>query len=77
MDSLRKKWDDFFNPDNIKKNIENRYAKALEPANVVNFLSGQAQNVGRAFHAVVSKDAEGRPEVKQFVAWLKRELKPV
>ena len=40
-------------------------------------LFGQAQSVGRAFHAVVSKDAETRPEVKQFVAWLKRELKPV
>jgi len=39
-------------------------------------LFGQAQSVGRAFHAVVSKEAEGRPEVKQFVAWVKRELKP-
>ncbi len=39
-------------------------------------LFGQAQNVGRAFHAVLAKDAQDRPEVKQFVAWLKRELKP-
>jgi DNA-binding transcriptional LysR family regulator len=39
-------------------------------------LFGQAQSVGRAFHAVIAKDAEARPEVKQFVAWLKRELAP-
>jgi LysR family transcriptional regulator, glycine cleavage system transcriptional activator len=40
-------------------------------------LFGQSHNVGRAFHAVISREAQGRTEVKQFVAWLKRELKPV
>ena len=39
-------------------------------------LFGQAQSVGRAFHAIIARDAETRPEVKQFVAWLQRELKP-
>ena len=27
----------------------------------------------RAYYAVVSKSAEGRPEVVEFVAWLKQE----
>jgi LysR family transcriptional regulator, glycine cleavage system transcriptional activator len=39
-------------------------------------LFGQAQSVGRAFHAVIARDAEARPEVRQFVAWLKQELRP-
>ena len=39
-------------------------------------LFGQAQRVGRAFHAVFAKNASSRPEVRQFVDWLQRELKP-
>ncbi|HUP97351.1 MAG TPA: transcriptional regulator GcvA [Usitatibacter sp.] len=37
-------------------------------------LFGEAQRVGRGFHAVYAKDAQARPEVKQFVDWLQREL---
>lgn len=38
-------------------------------------LFGQAQRVGRAFHAVVARGAAARPEVGLFVQWLQRELK--
>jgi LysR family transcriptional regulator, glycine cleavage system transcriptional activator len=38
-------------------------------------LFGQAQNAGRAIHAVISKEAAGRPAVKLFVEWLQRELR--
>ncbi|HEX4762803.1 MAG TPA: LysR substrate-binding domain-containing protein, partial [Usitatibacter sp.] len=37
-------------------------------------LFGQAQRVQRGFHAVYARDAQGRPEVRQFVDWLKQEL---
>ena len=37
-------------------------------------LFGQAQRVQRGFHAVYARDAQGRPEVRQFVDWLKKEL---
>ena len=37
-------------------------------------LFGEAQGVGRAFHAVYARDAQARPEVRQFVDWLQREL---
>jgi DNA-binding transcriptional LysR family regulator len=37
-------------------------------------LFGQAQRVQRGFHAVYARDAQARPEVRQFVDWLKREL---
>ncbi len=36
---------------------------------------GQAQRVGRAFHAVFAKGAQARAEVRQFVDWLQRELR--
>ncbi len=39
-------------------------------------LFGQAKRVSRAFHAVFAKNAGTRPEVRQFVDWLQRELKP-
>src|SRR5689334_2888063 len=37
-------------------------------------LFGQAQRVQRGFHAVYAREAQGRPEVRQFVDWLKKEL---
>ena len=37
-------------------------------------LFGEAQRVGRAFHAVYAREAQARPEVRQFVDWLQREL---
>jgi DNA-binding transcriptional LysR family regulator len=37
-------------------------------------LFGQAQRVQRGFHAVYARDAQARPEVRQFVDWLKREI---
>lgn len=37
-------------------------------------LFGRAQRVERAFHAVVARHAAQRPEVADFVAWLKKEL---
>jgi LysR family glycine cleavage system transcriptional activator len=37
-------------------------------------LFGHTQRVGRAFHAVFAKNAQARPEVRQFVDWLKREI---
>jgi LysR family glycine cleavage system transcriptional activator len=37
-------------------------------------LFGQAQRVSRGFHAVFARNAQARPEVKQFVDWLRREL---
>jgi DNA-binding transcriptional LysR family regulator len=38
-------------------------------------LFGQAQRVGRGFHAVFARNAQARPEVRQFVDWLQRELR--
>lgn len=38
-------------------------------------LFGPPRNVGRAFHAVPSRHARERPEVAQFVEWLRRELR--
>jgi DNA-binding transcriptional LysR family regulator len=40
----------------------------------LNALFGGLQDVKRAFHAVFARDAQSRPQVKQFVEWLKREL---
>jgi len=37
-------------------------------------LSGKPQRVARAFHAVFARHAEDRPEVREFVDWLKREI---
>lgn len=37
-------------------------------------LFGGLQRVPRGFHAVFARDAQSRPEVRQFVDWLKREL---
>jgi LysR family transcriptional regulator, glycine cleavage system transcriptional activator len=34
-----------------------------------------AQRVGRAFHAVLAKDAQARPEARWFVDWLQREIR--
>ena len=36
---------------------------------------GQAQRVRRAFHAIFARGAQARPEVRQFVDWLQRELR--
>ncbi|HYC37958.1 MAG TPA: transcriptional regulator GcvA [Usitatibacter sp.] len=38
-------------------------------------LFGQAQSVGRAFHAVLARASSTRPEVRNFVQWLQRELR--
>ena len=38
-------------------------------------LFGQVQKVGRAFHAVYSREAAGRTEARQFVEWMQKELK--
>ena len=37
-------------------------------------LFGKPQRVARAFHAVFARHAEDRPEVREFVDWLKREI---
>ena len=37
-------------------------------------LFGGLQDVARGFHAVFARNAQTRPQVKQFVDWLKREL---
>ena len=37
-------------------------------------LFGPAQRVQRAFYAVYARDAQARPEVRQFVEWLQREI---
>jgi len=37
-------------------------------------LFGGLQDVQRAFHAVFARNAQSRPQVRQFVDWLKREL---
>ena len=37
-------------------------------------LFGRSQRLPRAFHAVLAKGAEARPEVGVFVDWLKREI---
>jgi DNA-binding transcriptional LysR family regulator len=39
-------------------------------------LFGRSQCLERAYHAVVARGAEARPEVKQFVDWVKREIAP-
>ena len=38
-------------------------------------LFGRAQRVQRGFHAVYARNAQARPEVRQFVEWLQRELR--
>lgn len=38
-------------------------------------LFGGLQGVHRAFHAVFARNAQSRPQVRQFVDWLKRELR--
>ena len=37
-------------------------------------LFGASQRVARAFHAVYARNAQTRPEVRQFVEWLKGEI---
>ncbi len=37
-------------------------------------LFGQRQRLARGFHAVFARDAAGRPEVRQFVDWLRAEI---
>ena len=37
-------------------------------------LFGKPKTVPRAFHALISRHAQNRPEVRQFVDWLQREL---
>jgi DNA-binding transcriptional LysR family regulator len=39
-------------------------------------LFGRSQCLARAYHAVLAKDAEARPEVRQFVDWMKKEIAP-
>jgi DNA-binding transcriptional LysR family regulator len=38
-------------------------------------LFGHQQRLARAFHAVFAKQAVNRPEARQFVEWLKREIR--
>jgi DNA-binding transcriptional LysR family regulator len=38
-------------------------------------LFGRQQQIARGFHAVLSKGAGGRPEVRQFVEWLREEIR--
>jgi DNA-binding transcriptional LysR family regulator len=35
---------------------------------------GKSQRIGRAFHAIYSKGAASRPEARQFVEWVQREI---
>jgi DNA-binding transcriptional LysR family regulator len=37
-------------------------------------LFGRQQRLARAYHAVFARDAAARPEARQFVEWLKREI---
>lgn len=37
-------------------------------------LFRERQELGRAFHAIVSRDGAHRPEVRQFVEWVRREI---
>jgi DNA-binding transcriptional LysR family regulator len=37
-------------------------------------LFGRQQRIARGFHAVFSKGARERPEVRQFVDWLRQEI---
>jgi len=37
-------------------------------------LFGPSQRVARAFHAIYARNAQARPEVRQFVEWLKGEI---
>jgi LysR family glycine cleavage system transcriptional activator len=39
-------------------------------------LFDRSQRLARAFHAVLARGAESRPEVLRFVEWLKREIGP-
>ena len=39
-------------------------------------LFGRSQRLARAYHAVLARGAEARPEVRQFVDWMKREIAP-
>jgi DNA-binding transcriptional LysR family regulator len=39
-------------------------------------LFGRSQRLARAYHAVLAKGAPARPEVMQFVEWMKREIAP-
>ncbi len=39
-------------------------------------LFGRSQCLERAYHAVLAKGAEARPEVRQFVDWMKKEIAP-
>jgi LysR family transcriptional regulator, glycine cleavage system transcriptional activator len=37
-------------------------------------LFGRQQRLARAYHAVFARDAAARPEARQFVEWMKREI---
>jgi DNA-binding transcriptional LysR family regulator len=37
-------------------------------------LFGRQQRIARAFHAVLSRRSQDRPEVRQFVDWLREEI---
>jgi DNA-binding transcriptional LysR family regulator len=39
-------------------------------------LFGRSQGLARAYHAVLAKGAESRPEVRRFVDWMKQEIAP-
>jgi DNA-binding transcriptional LysR family regulator len=39
-------------------------------------LFGRSQRLARAYHAVVARGAAERPEVKQFIDWMRREIQP-
>ncbi len=36
---------------------------------------GKSQRIGRAFHAVFAKGAASRPEARQFVEWIRQEIR--
>jgi LysR family glycine cleavage system transcriptional activator len=36
---------------------------------------GKSQRIARAFHVLYARDAESRPEARQFVEWIQKELK--
>ena len=37
-------------------------------------LFGRQQRLARGYHAVLARGAEERPEVNQFVAWMREEI---
>jgi len=39
-------------------------------------LFGRSQRLARAYHAVLARGAAERPEVKQFIDWMRREIQP-